>query len=117
PVVIDILYDYLLANNWSRYADKSLATFAQSIYITLKKRMDEMPLKLQMNVPEMIRNNWLESYKTKEGLLYTLQRMDKRAAFPSNFTEAIGHLEAHYNHFDEEFNNFFPQLIRHLQNP
>lgn len=117
PVVIDILYDYLLANNWSRYTNQSLGAFAQRIYITLKERIDDMPPKLKMKVPKMINGNWLESYKTKEGLLFTLQKMDKRAAFPSNFTKAIGHLEAQYNHFDEEFNNFFPQLIRHLQNP
>jgi len=116
PVVIDILYDYILANNWERYSDQSLESFAKNIYTILKKRMDEIPEKLKKNVPGMIAANWLESYKTKEGLRYTLQRMDKRASFPSEFTNAVDHLEEDYDLFENEFNAFFPELIEHIKN-
>ena len=115
PVVIDILYDYILANNWTRYSERSLKSFAGNIYFILNKRMDEMPMGLRKNVSGMIRGNWLESYKTKEGLLYTLQRMDKRAAFPSKFVQAADHLQQDYHLFEEEFNDFFPELIQHIK--
>ena len=116
PVVIDILYDYILANNWEKYSDQSLESFSKGIYAILDKRIDEMPEKLKKNLPGMINGNWLQSYKTKEGLLFTLQRMDKRASFPSNFIEAFGHLQQDYNLFEGEFNVFFPELINHIKN-
>jgi acyl carrier protein phosphodiesterase len=114
PVVIDILYDYVLANNWERYSNQSLESFAKRIYFILNKRLDEIPDKLRKNVPGMIKGNWLQSYKTKEGLLYTLKRMDIRASFPSKFTQAIEHLEQDYSLFENEFNLFFPELISHM---
>lgn len=115
PVVIDILYDYVLANNWDYYSEHTLKSFARKIYGILDKRMDEIPAGLRKNVPGMIQGNWLESYKTKEGLLYTLQRMDKRANFPSKFTQAADHLQQDYKLFEEEFNVFFPELISHIK--
>jgi len=116
PVVIDILYDYILANNWERYSVKSLESFSNNIYSILNNRINELPEKLKRNVPGMIRGNWLQSYKTTEGLSYTLQRMDKRASFPSKFAEAVDHLHRDYTLFENEFNDFFPQLITHLKN-
>ena len=116
PVVIDILYDYILANNWERYSVKSLESFAKRIYAILNKRLNEMPEKLKRNVPGMIKGNWLQSYKTMDGLRYTLQRMDKRASFPSKFSEAAEHLVQDYDLFEGEFNTFFPELIDHIKN-
>ncbi len=115
PVVIDILYDYILANNWERYSDQSLTSFTKNIYSVLNKRMEEIPEKLKKNVPGMIQGNWLQSYKTEEGLQYTLQRMDKRASFPSNFTYAFEHLQQDYILFENEFNVFFPELISYIK--
>lgn len=115
PVVIDILYDYILANNWEFYSVESLESFARSIYSILNKRINLMPERLKRNVPGMIKANWLQSYKSKEGLRYTLQRMDKRASFPSKFAEAVDHLQQDYLLFESEFNNFFPELINHIK--
>ncbi len=116
PVVIDILYDYILANNWDHYADQSLESFANQVYEVLNNRINEIPYKLRRLVPGMIRGNWLQSYKTEEGLLYTLQKMDQRASFPSKFNQAIEHLYLDYKLFEGEFNDFFPELISHIKN-
>ena len=114
PVVIDILYDYILANNWNRYSNLTLDTFAKDVYAILTKRIDEMPQNLKRSVPHMIEGNWLHSYKTLEGLRYTLQRMDHRASFPSKFGQAVEHLQQDYALYEVEFNNFFPELISFL---
>ena len=112
PVVIDILYDHLLANNWSKYSNQSLDQFANDTYKILSNRIEELPLILQNRLPGMISGKWLQSYKTKEGLLYTLERMDKRAVFPSRFFTAVDQLEENYELFNNEFNLFFPDVIR-----
>lgn len=115
PVVIDILYDHILANNWDRYCDESLEVFANNTYTILTKRINEMPEKLKKYLPGMIKGNWLQSYKTINGLLFTLQKMDERASFPSKFTEAVGHLQQDYDLYEGEFNDFFPELISYIK--
>ncbi len=115
PVVIDILYDYILANNWERYCKESLEVFANNTYTILTKRINQIPEKLKKYLPGMIRGNWLQSYKTIKGLLFTLQKMDERASFPSKFTEAVGHLQLDYELFEGEFNDFFPELISFIK--
>ncbi len=116
PVVIDILYDYLLAVNWQRYSGEKLDQFANSIYEILNDRMEELPLKLKKRLPGMIEANWLQAYGTKKGMLFTFQKMDERTSFPSNFSEAFSHLEADFDAYNEEFQTFFPELIQFVDN-
>ncbi len=114
PVVIDVLYDHLLANNWERYSGSSLPVFAQDVYKIFSRRMEEMPGRLKRNLPRMIEHDWLNNYKTIEGLKFTLEKMDKRTRFPSNFGGAVEHLLDDYELFMEEFNAFFPEIIAYV---
>jgi len=111
PVVIDVFFDNLLANNWQLYTDETLPDFAKRMYQVLTKRQNDLPLKMQKYVPNMIANDWLQKYGTKDGLQYTFERMDKRTKFKSNFVNAVSHLEADYELYEQEFNQFFPDVI------
>ena len=114
PVVIDVLYDHLLANNWDRYSSSSLSVFAQNIYKIFSRRMDEMPPRLKRKLPRMIEHDWLNNYKSIEGLQFTLEKMDERTRFPSNFGGAVEHLLDDYGLFTDEFNAFFPEVIAYV---
>ncbi|MEM6318807.1 MAG: ACP phosphodiesterase [Bacteroidota bacterium] len=112
PVVIDVYFDNLLANNWYLYASESLEVFAERMYATLKRRHLDLPPKMQGYVPRMIASKWLTAYANFDGLQYTFERMDQRTKFPSNFKNAVSHLRADYAQFNEEFNQFFPDVIQ-----
>lgn len=114
PVVIDILYDYLLCQNWNRYSSQSLSNFAQEMYTILLSRIREMPPKLQKQLPGMINANWLVKYSQEEGIRYTFERMNKRTKFPSKFELAFDHLLIDYEDYNSEFNHFFPEVIAHV---
>lgn len=114
PVVIDVLYDHLLANNWELYSGTSLDIFAKDVYRVFSRRMDEMPPRLKVSLPKMIEHDWLNNYKSLEGLKFTLDKMDKRTRFPSNFGDAVEHLLDDYDLFTEEFNSFFPDVIAYV---
>jgi acyl carrier protein phosphodiesterase len=111
PVVIDILFDHLLVKNWSRYSEQKMSNFTENIYEIFLRRMDDMPPKLQVRLPNMIAADWLPAYGTLEGLHNTFIRMDKRTTFPSQFTAAVKHLQTNYRLFEQEFNEFFPEVI------
>lgn len=116
PVVIDILFDHLLARNWSRYSGESLKNFTNGVYEILNKRMDELPEKLKKRLPAMIEADWLTGYGTKRGMEITFRNMDKRTKFPSNFIKALDDLENDYDAYNTEFNQFFPDVITYVEN-
>ncbi|MEL6866935.1 MAG: ACP phosphodiesterase [Bacteroidota bacterium] len=111
PVVIDIFYDYLLANNWERYSDVSLQEFADATYATLNKHIDLMPPRLRKRLPVMIEGNWLVAYGGRSGLQFTFEKMEQRTRFPSQFSTAMNDLMADLSLYEEEFNQFFPDVI------
>ncbi|MEY4904537.1 MAG: hypothetical protein RLZZ292_2352, partial [Bacteroidota bacterium] len=38
PVIVDIYYDYLLANQWERYTEQSLRDFTTNVYAVFHRR-------------------------------------------------------------------------------
>jgi len=89
-----------------------LSKFAEQQYKLLKENLKILPRKLQKNLPRMIKGNWLEGYGHEAGIRYTLERMDERTKFPSSFVTAYDTLIEHYPLFEEEFNLFYPDLMK-----
>src|SRR5690606_18079231 len=38
PVLLDVFYDFLLANNWEKYAEEPFEVFVQKTYLTLQEK-------------------------------------------------------------------------------
>ena len=115
-VVIDILYDNLLATNWDKYHDQSLEEYAQFVYAIFQDRMDELPELLQRSLPQMIEQDWLSQYQYEEGIRKALGSLDKRTRFPSNFIQASEELNRDRALYNEEFHQFFPEVIAFAKN-
>ena len=126
PVIVDIYYDYLLGKNWERFTSKeinkeslyegiSVRDYINNIYKLLTNRKNDLPIKLQARIDQMIADDWLMKYTTFEGLNEAFNRIEKYAAFPGNFGNAALHLEMYLEDFDKEFIEFFPELMVHVQ--
>ena len=134
PVIVDIYYDYLLGKNWAHFTEGvspvnkssvqqqaspiegiSLRVYINNIYKLLKLRKMDLPIKLQARIDYMIADDWLMKYTTFEGLNKAFNRIEKYAAFPGNFGNSVLHLEMYLEDFDNEFNLFFPDLIKHVE--
>lgn len=115
PVILDVLYDNILIKNWHLYSGQNLKDFTQSVYIILQERFDELPLKLQKRIPNMIASDWLYQYGTDLGLRFVFQKMDERTKFPSNFVAAVEHFNEDYKLYEKEFNLFFPDLMEFVE--
>lgn len=110
-VVIDILYDYLLANNWSLYATITLELHAQKVYDAIECQLDIMPAKVQQSFPYIKAQNWLVNYGNYDGISESLNSMARRATFDSHMDEAIVDLKQHRSLLQQDFNAFFPEMI------
>jgi len=115
-VVIDILYDHFLAKNWKDYSEIDLPTYTQNFYASLTRNFDILPEKIQYMSKYLIRDNWLLSYAEKEGIQKVLEGMNHRTKNRSQMNLAINDLEAHYEDFETDFEQFFDELIAFTDN-
>lgn len=113
-VVIDIFYDYILANNWASYGPDDLQSFADKTYKVLAKHVEAMPERLHEKVPKMIADNWLVQYGKLEGIAYTFEWVQKRASKPAYFDNVLVSLAEEEAQLTKEFAVFFPDMFREV---
>lgn len=111
PVVIDILFDYILYTHWDHYSEIVFDDFEIQIYDTLLENVAQFPARIKKRTLSMIDQKFFRSYTSLEGLRFTFQQMKKRLNFDSNMEKAVDDLELHQDVFTTEFNAFFPELI------
>lgn len=109
-VVIDVYYDYLLANNWSKFSEESLDDFTAKTYKVLEKHLAVLPEKLRKVLPYWIEDNWLVKYGQESGLAFTFERMKNRVSKPEMLDQAPQSLMADLPSFEQEFVAFFPDV-------
>lgn len=111
PVVLDILYDHLLALNWKRYSGLTLQEHADQSYAIFEKHIDVFIERGVEYIPKMISHNFLASYADSDRVKYVLSKMDERTRFASQFVNAMDHLQEDFDAYNSEFNAFFPEMI------
>ncbi|MBF02850.1 MAG: ACP phosphodiesterase [Flavobacterium sp.] len=109
-VIMDIFYDHFLAKNWSKYNKIPLEKYVFNFYQLLEQHFDILTLRIQKMFPSMVRENWLLSYASIEGLAKILYQMDYRTKFNSKMQYATEELQLHYEEFEEEFTLFFEDI-------
>ena len=110
-IIIDILYDHMLAKNWSIYSDVLLSKYTQSFYLRLNRHYEVLPEKVQYMSKYLIKDDWLLSYAEIEGIRKVLEGMNRRTGGKSDMNLAIHDLIAHYDAFESDFTAFFKDLI------
>lgn len=109
-VIMDVLYDHLLAKHWEDFHPQYLEDFAQTFFTEIEAQYELLPTKMQGMFQTMKKQNWLVQYKTVEGLTHILYHMSKRTAFPSNFTTAVEILTDNPADLLTEFTSFYTDL-------
>ena len=110
-ILIDVFFDHFLATHWSNYSPLSLEDFASQVYLALDSYSDNLPHDAKNILPRMIDNNWLASYADTENIGRALKGISGRLKRPNNLSNGIAELHAHYSGFEQDFNDFFPEVI------
>jgi acyl carrier protein phosphodiesterase len=112
PVIVDVFYDHFLAKKWSLYHPQPLPDYAASIYVEMKNQHELLPVRAQEMLPYMERYDWLTNYAHIDGIRRVMNGMSRRARFDSGMERAPEALERDMSAFDAEFELFFPDLQR-----
>lgn len=119
-IIIDLTFDHFLAKNWSDYSGQELSGFIGNTYELLMRNRGILPEKLQYFLPRMIEEDWLGSYGKLEGIGRTLDRISgrltRRFARENSLTGAVEEIESNYERLENNFYEFFPQVIAFVEN-
>lgn len=110
-IIIDMLYDHFLATSWDRYCSTSLDAFIGRIYENLGQHRVPVPHPLPMVIEKMVREDWLRSYRTVEGIDRAFQRISQRLRHENSLATAIEELEQNEGVLRAHFHAFFPQVM------
>jgi acyl carrier protein phosphodiesterase len=114
-IITDMFYDYFLANSWSTFTKISLEEFCKNAYKILSKYQNQMPKESQIILTYMNKENWLLSYREKDNLRGALVGMSKRMKYYFPMDKAVDELENNPELYEEDFLEFFPLLIKHVE--
>lgn len=114
PVIVDVFYDHFLAKNWNAYHPKLLPDFVEHTYKTIESYSNILPKDVLYMLPYMIKGNWLVNYSRLEGIQRALTGMSRRTTHVSHMDESVNDLREHYDLFEKEFRDFFPELRGHV---
>lgn len=113
-ILVDVFYDHFLACSWSRYANRSLADFAQEVYRGLQSCFELLPTALQQQLPRMIEHDWLTSYQYPDVVQRVLQRLEERLQHRFPLSEGIVELNLLHCELEHDFAGFMQELTEEI---
>jgi acyl carrier protein phosphodiesterase len=108
--IVDVVYDYFLANDETIFPSDSLYSFTSSVYEQLEEQNNWLPQPFLYMLPYMKRDNWLYNYRTKEGIGKSLAGLVRRAAYLTESATAFGLLNQHEEKLAACYYQFFPDV-------
>lgn len=114
-IIVDIYYDHFLSLNFNKYSKIHLNTIAHNAYQILIRNYDILPPTSKRILPYMVNHNWLVNYADLDFLKRVFHGMSRRTKFNSGMETAVDALKKDYLSYEEEFMEFFPQLITYSE--
>lgn len=111
PVAVDMIFDHLLAKNWSNFHQDSLKAYTEDSFRRLDQFVPIFPEETKIMFKYMREQNWLLGYATIEGLSSALTGLGNRQKYENNLHLGSVVLQEKEEEFEAIFNLFFPQLV------
>ena len=110
PVALDVYNDYFLCRNWENLNTISLREFCNNFYGIIQNAELTYPSKLSSRLSLMLENDFLMSTANENNLIRSLQHLDRRSRFSSNFEGSFEVMQRNVFEFEESFQLLFKDL-------
>lgn len=110
-VVLDLYFDFLLANNWEQFSDIPLSDFNKRLYLLFNNKLNEFPLKVQPAVQSLVTHDWFGNYRNEYGIKKALESIKRRTSFENNLDNAYQDMLELREKIEPLFLDFYPELI------
>lgn len=113
--LVDVFYDHFLATGWSH--ELSVFEFTDRLYRSIQSHQELLPKNCFAIANRMIEQDWMNNYATMDGLKMNLGRMElrieSRTGRAVDLVSSVKILEQEYRSFEEDFLEFWPELVGH----
>lgn len=109
-VILDVLFDHILARTWSDWHDTPLDAFSAQVYTALAAYRGPENERLRSLRLALVQHRWLPGYGTREGMARALSSLDRRSRFNTPLATAVQVLDQRHDDISAVFSQFFPQL-------
>jgi acyl carrier protein phosphodiesterase len=113
-IIIDILYDHFLVVDWDKFSPQPLDDFKANLFDILKRYHSVLPERVQFFIPSFIKNDWIDTYSTVDGILSVFYFMSMRTSLPNESEYAREILRKYYVQLQSEFLTYFPEIINYV---
>ncbi|MFT6810423.1 MAG: acyl carrier protein phosphodiesterase [Saprospiraceae bacterium] len=111
PVVLDILNDHLLSIHWESYYGILFEDWAVEVYQRLQPFLiDTLPPNAHKLLSGLLHHKYLHVYRSQQGIVEVLERMDRRTKFESDFASGADHLYQDLAFFESCFHDLYRDL-------
>lgn len=114
-VLVDMIYDHMLAKHWRTFYDKPLEEFAQQSYDVLTVHEKILPEFSVFFLNRMMHYNWLCMYASEEGIDSVIRSMAKRIQQEGKFDGAVDVYRDNATEIEKDFFEFFPLLQKEVE--
>ena len=108
--IMDVLFDFFLANDEKLFDDKGLKEFAQSTYRHLENNSIHLPNRFLQMFTYMKAEDWLYQYKYPEGIRKSLYGLFRRATFIKDSDTAYHLFLEHHTQLNNCYLEFFSDV-------
>jgi acyl carrier protein phosphodiesterase len=116
-VLVDIFYDYCLAQHWHLYTNEPLGTFTRQFYADVRAAKPlPLPEPARATLSRIVQHDLLGQYARIAGVEHSLRRLsgylERRWNRSFRLEEGVADLLEHEAEFAADFVEFFPELQR-----
>lgn len=111
-VAVDMIYDHFLSTHWREYSKEPLEQFVRRFYQVVSEYKGNLPDETRRITPVMIERDWLLQYRELDRLNQSFYGLYIRTRKRSALNTAVSDLIRFYPEFEQDFLEFFPELIR-----
>jgi acyl carrier protein phosphodiesterase len=109
-VLVDVIYDHLLARHWSGIHHQPLNEYCSEVYVLIRDRLGDLPVSTHFALKMMANEDWLTSYAQIEGIADVLLRMSRRARQPNPLANGEQEFLADVDGFSGDFQDWLTDM-------
>jgi acyl carrier protein phosphodiesterase len=110
-IAVDVIYDHFLCRHWNRFSTTRIEDFAAMCYEGLLSRTPWMEEPARRGVRRMREQDWLTTYREREGIALAFRRMERRSPALLGLADVVDDFTAHYADLEEEFLAYYPEVV------
>ena len=108
----DIIYDHFLAQSWSDWDHRSLATFSEEVLGTIINEREHLPARVVQTSERLRERRALVHYAGEVFVDRSLQYLGSRLSRANPLDSAFDEFTRCRDELKQDFHDFFPELVK-----